>query len=57
MSIREEYEEREAQWLSPLAVQSRNSRGRERPVTPCEIRTDFQRDRDRLIHCKSFRRL
>ena len=57
MSIREEYEAQEALWLSPLAVRSRDTRGRAVPVKPCEIRTDFQRDRDRLIHCKSFRRL
>ena len=57
MSIREEYEAQEALWLSPLAVKSRDTRGRAVPVKPCEIRTDFQRDRDRLIHCKSFRRL
>ena len=57
MSIREEYEAQEALWLSPLAVKSRDTRGRAVPVKPCEIRTDFQRDRDRLIHCKAFRRL
>ena len=57
MSIREEQEARERAWLSPLACRADQSRGRERPVEPCQIRTDFQRDRDRIIHCKAFRRL
>lgn len=43
--------------LSPFAVLSQNSKGRERPLPPCDLRTAFQRDRDRIIHCKSFRRL
>lgn len=43
--------------LSPYAVKSRSSRGRLRPEEPCPIRTAFQRDRDRIIHCKAFRRL
>ena len=43
--------------LSPYAVLSQNSKGRERPLPPCDLRTAFQRDRDRIIHCKSFRRL
>lgn len=57
MSIRERWEERELSWLAPWACASRNSRGREREETPCPIRTAFQRDRDRVIHSKSFRRL
>ena len=57
MTIREQLEADEARRLSPLAVQSANSRGRERPLEPCPLRTAFQRDRDRIIHCKSFRRL
>ncbi len=57
MNIREETEEREAQYLSPGASLARDSRGREVPEEPCDIRTDYQRDRDRIIHCKSFRRL
>ena len=57
MTIREEQEKREAEWLSPYAIRAENSRGREREIPPCEIRTAFQRDRDRIIHCKSFRRL
>jgi dGTPase len=43
--------------LSPLAVRSYESRGRERPEEECSLRTPFQRDRDRILHSKSFRRL
>ncbi len=43
--------------LSPLAQRSANSKGREFPEEPCTLRTPFQRDRDRIVHCKSFRRL
>ena len=43
--------------LSPRATRSARSRGRERAEEPCPIRTAFQRDRDRIIHCKAFRRL
>ena len=57
MTIRERTERRERETLSPFACLSSQSRGRERPVTPCEIRTDFQRDIDRIVHCKAFRRL
>lgn len=49
--------EREKATLSPYACLTENSRGREEPVVPCITRTEFQRDRDRIIHCKSFRRL
>ena len=56
-SIREQTENFEAQMLSPFGTLSRNSRGRAVYEKPCEIRTEFQRDRDRIIHCKSFRRL
>ena len=55
-NIRQKIEERELQ-LSPLAAQSVLSRGRIRYEEPCPIRTAFQRDRDRIIHCKAFRRL
>ncbi|MGI6539037.1 MAG: deoxyguanosinetriphosphate triphosphohydrolase [Caldicoprobacterales bacterium] len=55
--IREVLEELEERNLSPLAAKSRNSKGRMRPSDPCDIRTEFQRDRDRILHCKSFRRL
>ncbi|MFH1646994.1 MAG: deoxyguanosinetriphosphate triphosphohydrolase [Chloroflexota bacterium] len=56
MNIRRMTEEREES-LSPHAVRSRLSRGRQRPEEPCPVRTAFQRDRDRIIHSKSFRRL
>ena len=56
LHIRELTEKREES-LSPNAVKSKNSRGRQRPEEPDPIRTCFQRDRDRIIHCKSFRRL
>lgn len=57
MTIREEAELREEQMLSPYASLSKNSAGRDAQEEPCDIRTDYQRDRDRIIHCKSFRRL
>lgn len=57
MTIRERIEENEYLTLSPHATKSRETRGREVTLTPCEIRTEFQRDRDRIIHSKSFRRL
>jgi dGTPase len=56
LHIRQLTEEKEES-LSPHAVKSKNSRGRQRPEEPDPIRTCFQRDRDRIIHCKSFRRL
>jgi dGTPase len=43
--------------LSPLAVRSYETRGRARPEEPCLLRTPFQRDRDRVVHTKAFRRL
>src|ERR687884_2035996 len=49
--------EREEAWLSPLAVRSYETRGRARPERECRLRTPFQRDRDRLVHSKAFRRL
>ncbi len=57
MLIREKTEAFERQMLSPLAVYSDASRGRIIPEIPCDVRTVFQRDRDRIIHSKSFRRL
>jgi len=57
VSIRERTEELESLYLSPWAVPSAKSRGRERPEEECSVRTCFQRDRDRIIHSKSFRRL
>ena len=47
----------EEAWLSPLAVRSFETRGRAEPEEPCGVRTPFQRDRDRLVHSKPFRRL
>jgi dGTPase len=49
--------ELEERWLSPLAVRSYESRGRARHEEPCRLRTPFQRDRDRIVHSKAFRRL
>src|SRR5256714_872046 len=49
--------EHEEQWLSPLAVRSYETRGRPRPESECRLRTPFQRDRDRILHSKPFRRL
>jgi dGTPase len=49
--------EQEETWLSPLAVRSYETRGRERDEEPCLVRTPFQRDRDRIVHSKPFRRL
>ncbi|GAB6180103.1 deoxyguanosinetriphosphate triphosphohydrolase [Desulfotomaculum defluvii] len=57
MEIRRQTEELEAKFLSPLACLSKNTQGRERQEEPCPIRTGFQRDRDRIIHSKAFRRL
>jgi len=57
MLIREMTEEMEARQLSPYATLSRDSKGRETPQEECQVRTAFQRDRDRIIHAKSFRRL
>lgn len=57
MTIREQLEERELEYLSPYATFSSKTLGRERKEEPCNIRPAFQRDRDRVLHCKSFRRL
>ncbi len=50
-------EQMERQCLSSYAAFSDHSRGRTRPEEPCQIRTEFARDRDRIIHCNAFRRL
>jgi dGTPase len=55
--FRQEYEKREYGMLCEHAAKAAESKGRERPMEPCPLRTDYQRDRDRIIHCKSFRRL
>ena len=57
MTIRENTEKIEKEILSPYATQSVGSRGREVEEEPCDIRPVFQRDRDRILHCKAFRRL
>lgn len=57
MDIRLHTEELERRTLSPYACLSSKSRGRARPEKECSVRTAFQRDRDRIIHSKSFRRL
>src|SRR5204863_2354977 len=49
--------EHEDAWLSPLAVRSYDTRGRLRPEDECGVRTPFQRDRDRIVYSKPFRRL
>lgn len=57
MNIRETYEQKELENLSHYAVKSINTKGRKAKEEQCNIRTDFQRDRDRILHCKTFRRL
>lgn len=57
MTIREQLELWEKDYLSPYATLSMHSKGREREEEQCDIRPVFQRDRDRILHCKSFRRL
>lgn len=57
LTIRETMEQWEEEHLSPYATLSKNSKGRLKPEEQCDIRTVFQRDRDRVIHCKAFRRL
>ncbi|MBQ5612236.1 MAG: deoxyguanosinetriphosphate triphosphohydrolase, partial [Clostridia bacterium] len=56
-SICEVFLERERNTLSPYAFLTANTKGREHPYTPSDMRTEFQRDRDRIIHSQSFRRL
>lgn len=57
INIREEQEKREHLYFSKYASFSDKSQGRDYPEKPCPMRTIYQRDRDRIIHCKSFRRL
>lgn len=57
MTIREQLELREVEYLSPYATLSKDTKGRKHEEAPCDIRPAFQRDRDRILHCKSFRRL
>ena len=57
MTIREQQEALEHEILSPRATFADETRGRERPEEECPMRTPFQRDRDRILHCNAFRRL
>ena len=57
MTVREMLEKRERETLSIYAALSEESKGREKEITPCDLRTDFQRDRDKIIYTKAFRRL
>lgn len=57
MTIREQMEVQEETYLSPYAAKSGRTKGRDRPEPECDIRTCYQRDRDRILHCRSFRRL
>jgi len=57
MVFREDFEEREIKTLSEFAAKSRDTKGRVNPEEKCSVRTDYQRDRDRIIHSKAFRRL
>ena len=57
MTVREMTENMETKMLAPYACFSKNTKGRIHEISPCEVRTAFQRDRDRVIHAKAFRRL
>jgi dGTPase len=57
VSLRQQLEAREREVLAPQAAKSADSRGRLRPEPEDDVRPAFQRDRDRIIHCKAFRRL
>ena len=57
MEIRKMQEEWEQQYLSPFASLSMNSKGRQYEDEECDVRTCYHRDRDRIIHCKAFRRM
>lgn len=57
LNIRQMLEKREHEILSPFAAFSDQSLGRDRQEEPCDIRPTYQRDRDRILHSKSFRRL
>ena len=57
MTLREQTEAMEQEMLSPYACPSSQSKGRQVPLEPCPTRTCFQRDIDRIVHSKAFRRL
>lgn len=57
MTIREQNELREKQYLSPYAAAAVDSAGRDREEAECDVRTCYQKDRDRILHCTAFRRL
>ena len=57
MSIREEFEKREKNFMSPFGCPSADSRGRDMDEKPCPVRTAFQLDRDRIVYSNAFRRL
>jgi len=57
MTVSERTQSIEEKILSPYAALSKNTLGRDVPEEECELRTPYQRDRDRILHCKSFRRL
>ena len=57
MTVRERTQEIERDTLAPYASFSQFTRGRQEPEEECALRTCYQRDRDRIIHCKAFRRL
>lgn len=55
--MKEDYLRFEKEFLMPYAAKSLETKGRKTPIEPCPLRTEYQRDRDRIVHCKSFRRL
>ncbi len=57
MSIREEFEKREKNFMSPFGCQSANTKGRVKKEEPCPVRTAFQMDKDRIVYSNAFRRL